>query len=739
MNRHLSRKWIGFGVATALLFSTHAGPALAQAAGPAGADVAAPEQGWPRAIQAGDETFTVYQPQLGRWQNNRLQGRAAVAVETKANPQPKYGVIWFAARTDVDRESRIVSLSDVTITKANFPASGDDQERIVGVLKEHVAEWSQPIALDRIEALLTIARAEQRTPRVAVKNDPPRILVSTKPAVLFLVDGEPALRPAGPASLMRVINTRVPLWLDRDTGSYWLALGDRLVRAASLEGPWTTAVAPAAVAAAAKAAIDAEKQAEEAAPGSEGGQAAPGVAGAAQAAPPPGELPVVYVSTVPAELIVLDGKAKFAPIEGTELLAATNTTANVFVDVPSQQTYVLLSGRWFRAGSLAGPWQYVPQAELPAEFARIPENDPKGGVLASVAGTPSAQEAAIANTIPQTATVKRAEARFAASYDGDPRFEAIEGTPLAYAANAPMPVIRVDAKSYYAVSNGVWFAATAPSGPWVAADRVPAVIYTIPPSSPLHYVTYVRVYDATPDVVYVGYTPGYMGSYLADDGVVVYGTGWPYRPWIGNVWYGPPVTWGFSVGFGWTSWGGWGWNFGLGWHPWWGFGPFYHPWWGPWWGFHGWGGGWYGGWRGWWGPGSGAARLTINNVNVYNHWSRSVVVNRSVSAAGVRPPASAAHGGAAKVQAPNNVFAGRNGSVYRRGENGWQQHNGTAWQPVRPGGGGEGVRSLERENYGRALGESRIQSQGLKAAPKANSGPKGQGGKAGGKGKGRRK
>ena len=64
--------------------------------------------------------------------------------------------------------------------------------------------------------------------------------------------------------------------------------------------------------------------------------------------------------------------------------------------------------------------------------------------------------------------------------------------------------------------------ATGPRGPWAVAASVPAVIYAIPPSSPVHYVTYVRVYAATPQVVYVGYTPGYTGTIVSVDGVVVY-------------------------------------------------------------------------------------------------------------------------------------------------------------------------------------------------------------------------
>ena len=90
--------------------------------------------------------------------------------------------------------------------------------------------------------------------------------------------------------------------------------------------------------------------------------------------------------------------------------------------------------------------------------------------------------------------------------------------------------------AFYAVTAGVWF--TAARSPAVAiATSVPPVIYTIPPSSPIYYVTYVRIYEATPQVVYVGYTPGYLGTVVAPYGTVVYGTGYAYSPWIGSVWY----------------------------------------------------------------------------------------------------------------------------------------------------------------------------------------------------------
>jgi hypothetical protein len=93
----------------------------------------------------------------------------------------------------------------------------------------------------------------------------------------------------------------------------------------------------------------------------------------------------------------------------------------------------------------------------------------------------------------------------------------------------------------------VWYWAAALNQPWTVAAYVPPVIYTIPPTSPLHYVTYVQVYGSTAQVVYVGYTPGYMGTVVAPDGVVVYGTGYTYQPWVGTAWYPPPATYGVAA------------------------------------------------------------------------------------------------------------------------------------------------------------------------------------------------
>jgi len=444
---------------------------------------------WPRQLTSGDNTFAVFQPQYESWDQGRLSGRAAVAVENRVAPQPTYGVLWFTARTEVDKETRMVTLEDLTISKTDFPTAPDGGATYVAALRQTLAGQPLTIALDRLQAELELERVEEPRRIVEVKNDPPRIIVSQEPVLLVRIDGQPVLRQVAGTGLLRVINTRVLLLFDQSAGQYYCWLMNRWVAAPQLEGPWAGVAEPPAALETAKAAATQSGQVDLL------DNPDPDLKQLLQT----GAVPALYVSTVPAELIVLKGQPALAPIAATNILEVTNTDADLFLSTPDQAYYVLLSGRWFRAPSLQGPWASVVSGQLPGDFARIPESHPKGAVLASVPGTPQARQAVIANDIPQTATISRGAATLAVQYDGSPALKPIEGTPLQSVVNASVPVIRVDASASYALQNGVWFVATSPAGPWAVATSVPSVIYTIPVSSPLHYVTYAYVYGATPE------------------------------------------------------------------------------------------------------------------------------------------------------------------------------------------------------------------------------------------------
>jgi hypothetical protein len=442
-------------------------------------------------------------------------------------------------------------------------------------------------------------------------------------------------------------------------------------------------------------------------------------------------------------LIETKGELKYEQISGTGLEYVGNTTGNIFRF--NGEYYVLISGRWFKGATLDGPWKFVNSSEMPADFAKIPKDSPKGAVLASVAGTPEANEALIANSIPQTATITRSEAKLTVEYDGDVKFAPIEGTSLSYASNTSAAVIKVSEEEYYCVEAGVWFKARSPQGPWIVADTVPTQIYDIPPSSPLYFVTYVKVYKSTPELVHVGYTPGYYGTVVsASTMTVVYGTGWYYPPYVGpTAWYGWPYTYGVGAGFTYTDESGWSFGFGYGY----GYYPYYYPWWGPmgywgccWYPYYGWGA-WggaavanvYGVWgntafsrtgAAWANPYTGNYGAATRGAYHNTQTGRSTVAGRGYNTniytgntAGYRGGATynpntgiVAGGGAGYVgniysgqgaanrggfvyntntnagiaAGKNNVYAGKDGTVYRynRNSGNWSSNNGNGWQTV---------------------------------------------------------
>lgn len=76
---------------------------------------------WPRKVTHGNETISMYQPQVETWKGDEVHAYAALAVTSTANKTTKYGVLWFTARTEVDKVNRQVTLDDFQITKVKFP------------------------------------------------------------------------------------------------------------------------------------------------------------------------------------------------------------------------------------------------------------------------------------------------------------------------------------------------------------------------------------------------------------------------------------------------------------------------------------------------------------------------------------------------------------------------------------------------------------------------------------------
>ncbi|NOT63927.1 MAG: hypothetical protein HOP19_27250, partial [Acidobacteria bacterium] len=141
------------------------------------------DKGWPRTFTSGATSFAVYQPQIEQWQDNKFAARSAVAVTTATSKQPAYGVIWFSARIEIDKLNRLVTMTDFVITKASFPASPERAAVYQSALQTQAPRAGQVIALDRLLAELAIAQNRQTSAGHQLKNDPPNILFSTRPAI----------------------------------------------------------------------------------------------------------------------------------------------------------------------------------------------------------------------------------------------------------------------------------------------------------------------------------------------------------------------------------------------------------------------------------------------------------------------------------------------------------------------------------------------------------------------------
>jgi hypothetical protein len=377
-----------------------------------------PADPWPRDVTLGNADALIYQPQVNSWKGNELSWRVAVALRPSGARDETFGVLSGTARTEVDRTTRTVALEDITVGEIKFPTLPDNGADYLSELRRVLPGALDTMALDSLEASLQASQTVKPT-GLPVMNDPPRIVISYGPALLVPIDGVPVLRPVPDTRFERVINTQAMIARTRGDGAYYLHVYDGWLSSASLAGPWTK---PEHVP------FDLDDVAKKLAElgtvdlldGSPNATPKPSLAGA---------IPAIYVTEAPTELIDFKGQPNLVPVTGTSLLWATNSATDVLVDTSTNDYYVLLSGRWYRAPGLSGPWSFVAANALPAAFKQIPPKGiPASVVLASVAGTPQAEEAVIANSIPQSASVSRIDGpTFTPVFDGAPVYRPIPG------------------------------------------------------------------------------------------------------------------------------------------------------------------------------------------------------------------------------------------------------------------------------------------------------------------------
>ena len=635
---------------------------------------------WPREFKGKNGgKLVMYAPQIENWDKfEKLQARFAVAFAKSEKESPALGSFLMSATTEVDHERRLVKIRRLKATNVKFPSlDAAMTQKIASGIETVIPKDDLLISLDRM--LTNLQRSQAQIQEVQVKNDPPKLFVNFKPSILLLLDGKPIWSPIKGNDLKWAVNTNWDLFFHEKSKKYYLLNQDSWLETSTLNGSWRPAFKlPNSFSKLPKG----DKNWDDVRKNLPGKKIKPD------------GLPRVYYSEEPAELIFIQGEAKLEFIPGTNLQWVSNTESDLFFYPKNKSWYYLVTGRWFRSDRLNGEWKFTTR-ELPQDFTKVPADHPRGDVRPSVPGTRESDEAIILASIPQKAQVDRNKVTADVKYSGEPEFKPIEGTKMSYATNTANSLIKVG-DLYFLCYQAVWFASKSPKGPWQVADSIPKEVYRIPPSSPVHNVTYVHVYESTPTYVTYGYTTGYYGAYYAS-GCIVYGTGWyypPYYHWGGYYpyYYSRPSTYGAAAwynpytgtyGRGARYYGPYG---GAG------YGARYNPSTGT----YARGGFAYGPYnaRGFaeaYNPRTDTYARTRQGANAYGNWGSSYVRRgddwaRTGHVSGDQAGAwgyKTSDGGKGFVgHNGDDLYAGKDGNVYRRTDDGWQQHENGSWNQV---------------------------------------------------------
>jgi len=654
----------------------------------------AQDPGWPRKITSPAGTLIYYQPQVDNWQNfQTLDWRMAFSL-SPAGGKAVVGAATFEGSTASDTANHTVVISNIRVTNTYFPSLDPSTAAVMAQLLGAFIPASTPVSLDRIIASV---QKPSTAPTAQLNNTPPGIFVSYAPAILLGIEGQPIFAPIHDTKMEYVVNTSWHLFREKDKQECYLLVDKQWFQASDPSGSWFPT---------SKLPKDLEKIVKQ-----------PAWEDLKSVIPPPppqpnAVTPTIFYSTSPANIVLFNGPSVYAPIQGTQLVYATNSNSYIFVYSPTQTIYYLTAGRWFSAPGMMGPWTYATD-NLPADFTNIPPASPPGIVLASVPGTEQAKDAVLLAQVPTTVNVNAAAAAAEAkvTYEGSPQFAPITGTSLSYATNTAQRVIQVG-DLYYLCLNGIWFMSASAQGPWQTAQSVPQQIYTIPPSSPVYNVTYVTQVTDSSGSTQASYTAGYLGAFVmgaAIGAVVAGGTGYYYPPFYGTGYYGYatyhpyPCTYGATPYYN-TSTGAYGASQTA-------YGPYgsasrsasYNPYTGtatrtgsvstP-----------YGSAAAGqaYNPYTGAYGQTKQGSNAYGSWGSSSVSTPYGSATsqhqsgarGTEATAQTSYGGkaaatstaygssAAGKSANGDMYADHNGNVYKNTGSGWQGYNNGSWNSV---------------------------------------------------------
>jgi len=484
---------------------------------------------WPKQAEVDGFIITIYTPEPEKFENNILEARSAFSIFDKQR-LPFFGAMWFQCRVQTNTSTNEVYFTDIQLMNADFSNANSDQiSQLQGLIEQLAPTWHFNSDLKRFYKNIGVIDVNEAYSE-SLRHQPPRIFYSKTPAVLVYIDGDPVFNFFPGTELYEyIVNTPHFIVHSLSDNQYYLKGGDWWFTTDDLMGSWKNIDAPPAYIAELASKTNELR-------GNEPNSSKDSFKNA----------PRLIATNEPAILIQTNGAPEIHQVH-ENLFNIVNSDDEIIYDANLDYYFILVSGRWYKSKNLErGPWAFVAPEELPEYFLDIPSNASIAHVRLSIPGTPEAESAALDNGIPQTAVVDRYKASMNVDYDGDPEFEEIKGTTLKYAVNTQGSVIQTEEGNYYAVDQAIWFASDNPIGPWKVADKYPEEVSKIPPSCPVFNMKFVHIYDYSDDVVFVGYSGGYLGAFLYH-GVVYYGTGYQYKSWYGDQYIPRPSTFGLGA------------------------------------------------------------------------------------------------------------------------------------------------------------------------------------------------
>ena len=606
---------------------------------------------WPKIIPLDKASITIYSPEPESFSGDIIEVRSAFNYYEGTN-LPVFGAMWLRARVHIDKPANHVFFDNIEMIDANFPdVTAAKKKNLQELIAAVAPSWQFNSSLDLfMQGLAKKGVANNSTS--GLLNDPPNIFYEKTYTRLVYVDGEPIFENIDNSELYQyVVNTPYFIIRSKSDEFYYLQAGNYWFRTKDFYGEWQSIDQPPQSILRLKARSDEYKMQNN------------------------NELdlvnsskPKLIVTIFPAQLIQTDGEPDLALINNTDLYEVKNSPNNLLYDRRSEEYYVLFSGRWYKSKTLVrGDWQFVEPRDIPAYFQKLPINSVWSIYRVSIPGTPEAMNAALDNGIPQTAIIDRQQAKLIVEYDGEPQFTEIQGTEMSYAINTDVSVVKIN-NEYFAVDEGVWFRSESPAGNWRVSTIVPDEIMALPPSTPVFNIKYVYIYESSADLVYTGYT----GSFL-DQGCILYGTGYHYKPWYKSKYYSRPMTFAFGVNRRYSKSNitiGVGVGYG-------GYPGFYAPY-GYGYGFGSYG---YASLNGNFEYKKGYERKPFDPNNIYKNRSQGVIVTESVRRNNpyeVLAPEKQDENG--KWMPPANIYSTSNGDVYKKDDSGnWFKRADGAW------------------------------------------------------------